>query len=244
MKDIGSLRYMRTVILSLLLFLLLCIFFLFFCNGNLGTATAADKTDALPSVNTDPLPTVVLDAGHGGYDSGTHSKDGQAEKDLNLIITKKIAAFLSLSDVDVVLTRTGDDPPMLVSDPKRKRGEILSRAKIAQESGADCFLSVHMNSYPQASCKGSQVFYTAKNPNNPALALTLQSAITSLVQPDNQRLAKETTQIFLLLQLDCPAVLLECGFLSNPDEAALLAKEDYQNRLAFSIAAAIIDYLF
>ena len=246
MNDTNRRSYLHTIILFLALFLATCILLLFLCTKTFGIRNTVPYRSAisLEQFKSKKQKTVVLDAGHGGYDSGTKSESGILEKDLNLEITTKIAEFLVCYDVRVVMTRTDDTAPDLIEGHSRKRGEILSRAKIASDERADLFLSVHMNSFPQSSCRGTQVFYSAKNEQNQVIATTLQSAISTMLQPDNSRVAKETDLIFLLSNLDCPAALVECGFLSNRQDTQLLCDAQYQSKIAFCIAQAIISTLY
>ena len=245
--------YSRRVILALwgtiALFLAFCFLFLYVCTDvfDLFFADPAPGYRAAVSLAAFAPPdrkTVVLDAGHGGYDSGARSASGVLEKDLNLAITKKIAAYLSLYDVRVVLTRSGDEPPKNQDNTSRKRAEILSRVKIAEDAEPDLVLSIHMNSFPQEKCAGAQVFYSGCVGRSEVFAATLREALCTLVQPENTRSAKETDSILLLSRLNVPAALLECGFLSNEDEVRLLTDENYQSRLSFAAASAILTFLY
>lgn len=237
--------FCRNIALCLLLFLLLCLLFLYLCTPLFSAGHKSEFMSAasLPTFQNKKRPVVVLDAGHGGYDSGTQSQSGILEKDLNLKITQKIADFLALFDVDVVLTRTDDTPPQTVQGTNRKRAEILSRAQIAKESEATILLSIHMNAFPQSSCQGAQVFYSERNTQNQVFAHTIQTALRTLLQPQNTREAKHNELIFLLTHVDCTAALLECGFLSNEEETRLFCDETYQNQFAFVTASAIISHL-
>lgn len=229
-------------------FLLAALLFLYVCTDVLQTLFTTGVSDyrAAPSLSSlQPFApaTVILDAGHGGADSGARTADGAQEKDLNLAITNKIAQVLSIYGYNPVLTRRGEAMPEGVEADTKKHSELLSRAKIASDTLYALFVSIHMNSFPQAQYAGAQVFYTERNLQNEVFAVKLQSALVSLIQPENTRLAKATSSVFLLERLDGPAVLLECGFLSNPAEAALLQDEGYQNRFAFAVASAIAQYL-
>ena len=165
------------------------------------------------------------------------------EKDLNLAISQKIASYLACFDVQVILTRTDDTPPDGADGQSRKQREILSRVKIAKEANASLFLSVHMNSFPDSSCRGTQVFFSKNNIKNDVFAHVLQASVHTLLQPENSRIPKSGDAIFLLRNLEIPAALIECGFLSNSEETDLLCNESYQNKLAFAIASAIIAHL-
>ena len=238
-------NFVRWITLALILFLIVCIFLLYSLSvlpPKKSFSTFASSI-CIVDYNSQNRQTVILDAGHGGIDSGAQSANGIKEKDLNLIICQKISKYLSCFDLNVVLTRTGDELPNLVDGSTRKQGEILSRIKIAEENKADIFLSVHMNSFPRSECKGAQVFYSNRNKENEVFALTLQESVRTLIDPLNNRQAKNSDLIFLLSHLKIPAALLECGFLTNAEELNLLQNETFQNKFSFAIAVAIADYL-
>ncbi len=246
MKRYQEIPFRVGITLALLLFLIFSILFLYVCTNIFHSSNELPYRAAvvLSEFDYQVQKVVVLDAGHGAHDSGAQSADGILEKDLNLAIAQKIGVFLSFYNVDVIYTRYDDTLPNLIDNTSKKRGEILSRAKIAEDANADLFLSIHMNAFPSASCRGAQVFYSNQNSENEWFAKTLQSAICTLVQTDNRRSAKNTELLFLLTNLKMPAALLECGFLSNAEDTKLLCEVDYQNKLAFCIAQAIIDHLF
>jgi len=188
--------------------------------------------------------TVVLDAGHGGEDGGASSKDGILEKDLNLSIAFLLKDMLEANGVTVVMTRTDD---RLLYDRnsnyegRKKALDLSARKKIAEETSNSIFVSIHMNAYPAAQYSGLQVWYSPNHPHSKTVADTIQSTVKNTLQPLNERHTKAaTSSIFLLHHLQTPAVLIECGFLSNPQEAALLNTKEYRQQLAFSIFLAIM----
>lgn len=197
------------------------------------------------SAGNDRIPTVVLDAGHGGIDSGAVSVHGDEEKDLNLSVTKKLGAFLENAGIRVIYTRTDD--VMLESESKsgsKKTRDLLGRVEIARKYPEALFVSLHMNTLPIEKYKGLQVFYTDRNDANRALAQVLQNTVASSLQTDNRRKAKDAEgKIYILDRIDQPAVLIECGFLTNHEEAALLADESYQAKLCYVLSRPILDYL-
>ena len=189
------------------------------------------------------LPSVILDAGHGGMDSGAVSVLGDEEKNLNLEMVKKLGAFLEAGGVQVIYTRTEDE--MLSSDREgsRKTKDLLRRVEVAAENPEAIFVSVHMNTLPIEKYAGFQVFYSDQNSANRALAQVMQNTVSSLVQPENTRKAKDAAGgIYILDRIRQPAILIECGFLSNYREAELLRDEEYQAKLAYSIAQPILDF--
>ncbi len=227
---------LKVVFVSVVLVVIALLFFLW------GTNIFSDNTHVVSSESV-PVITVVIDAGHGGIDGGAQV-NGVLEKDLNLEIALKLREFLSLYNVRCVLTRDSD---ILLADPdasSRKASDLKNRVKVAKESENPIFLSVHMNKFPEEKYSGLQVFYSKNNPESEALALKVQSNVAEKFQKDNTRSVKEAgSNIFVLDRLECPAVLIECGFMSNPSELEKLSKEEYQNELAFIIALSVIDFL-
>ncbi|MBP5288964.1 MAG: N-acetylmuramoyl-L-alanine amidase [Clostridia bacterium] len=193
--------------------------------------------DALP-------PEVILDPGHGGADPGALSVHGAEEKDLNLKVAKAMGAFLEEAGVRVLYTRT-DDVMLTHPDARtNKQGDLMGRVALAKDNPDALFVSVHMNTLPQEQYSGLQVFYAKDNIRGRVLAQTLQNLTRELLQPDNRREVKEAgSSIFILDRIDNQAVLVECGFLSNREEAALLADEGYQKKLGFVLSRGILEVL-
>ncbi len=210
----------------------------------------AQATDAKGEVNT-MLPhsfsstkTVILDAGHGGEDGGASSADGLLEKDLNLALTLTMRDILAANGVNVILTRETDT---LLYDRnvdfqgRKKKLDMAARLKIAADASDPVFVSLHMNTYPHPSCKGVQVWYSENNAASIELAKSIQQSTQDILQHENDRPVKRSgSSIYLLHHLECPAVLVECGFLSNPEEAALLANENYRQQLALTLCMGIL----
>ncbi|MBE6662062.1 MAG: N-acetylmuramoyl-L-alanine amidase [Ruminococcaceae bacterium] len=191
--------------------------------------------------------TVVLDAGHGGEDGGASSTSGLLEKELNLAIATDIGAYLELCGISVVYTRTED---ILLYDRnenyqgRKKILDLAARLKIAREYENAVFVSIHMNAFPQKQYKGLQVYYSPNHPLSKALASTVQENARNCLDRENQRkIKKATSSIYLLDRLEKPAILIECGFLSNDTEAERLASEEYQKQLALVIAQSIAENL-
>lgn len=187
--------------------------------------------------------TIILDAGHGGEDPGAVA-NGVVEKEVNLSVTQKLADFLSLSGYRVVLTRSGDR--MLYNEGQEQRKkyfDLFNRVQIAAGEINSIFVSIHANKFPLESCFGLQTFYSPNNSDNSLLANCIQDA-SKLLNETNTRVAKQDDNtIFVLKNLSIPSVLIECGFLSNPEEAKLLSNEAYRDQLAFTICCGIVAYL-
>ncbi len=193
-------------------------------------------------IQTKPKQIIVLDPGHGGMDNGATGINGVKEKDLNLIITKMIGEILSVMDFDVRYTRTEDISPG--NDGKFiKRNDLSHRVKMTRDCENPLFISIHMNKFGIEKYSGTQTFYSKNNPTSEVLAINIQRAVRQLIQPDNSReVKKATSAIFVLDRLENPAVLVECGFLSNSREANLLTQKNYQKKLSFCIAMGIAEY--
>ncbi len=192
------------------------------------------------------LTTVVLDAGHGGEDGGAVGFDGILEKEINLDITKKLEMILNLFGINTEMTRR-DDVSLVDSEggtvSSRKVADIKSRVKLVREKPCAILISIHQNSFPQENCKGSQVFYSGNNTNSKLLATYVQGSLRFGIDSKNRRKEKiNDKSIYLLENVTCPAILVECGFLTNPQEAQLLKKDTYKTKLAVCITAGLLRY--
>ena len=203
------------------------------------SAPTAEDTD-------DPPLTVVIDAGHGGEDGGAVGVNGVYEKDINLSLSKKIERILTSCGVRVVMTRRED---ILLYDKtsdyrgKKKVQDLLTRRRMAEEHPDCVFVSIHMNAFPEEKYRGLQVWYSKNNPKSHALADRIQEESRLRLLPDNHRAPKGADEsIYLLHHLSCPAVLVECGFLSNPEECEKLSGEAYQSKLALSLSLSILGF--
>ena len=185
--------------------------------------------------------TIVLDAGHGGRDDGCSGVNtGVAESKLNLEITKKLQTYLSDFGFNVVLTRTNADGLYSPNVDNYKKDDMAKRAKIIADAKADMVLSIHMNSFPSASEKGAQTFYDATNQNSKALAQAIQTQLIADIE--NARKECQKGDYYILNCTDVPTAIVECGFLTNPEEEVLLSTDEYQSKLAYSIFCGIIRY--
>lgn len=189
---------------------------------------------------------ILLDAGHGGEDGGAIGVGGIIEKDINLSITLKTAEFLEFLGYKVEFTRETDKMTCdegLKGQRERKVSDIKNRLEQIEETPCLCAISIHQNIFG-GDAKGAQVFYSGNNPESMALAESLQKGIISMLQPENKRVIKQATKdIYILYHTKKTAVLVECGFISNSSEAALLNSSDYQSKMAFSIAVSAVKHL-
>ncbi len=186
--------------------------------------------------------TVIIDAGHGGIDPGAVANN-LVEKDINLAVAKKLKDFLSLSGYNVILTREEDVALCDTNKSGYKRDDLERRLSLVEATDNCVFVSIHMNKFELESASGLQTFYSTNNAESLKLAECIQDA-SKLLDPDNRRTVKpDDGNIFILENTFKPAVLVECGFLSNSADAAKLSDPIYQNKLAYAIYGGIINYL-
>ena len=190
--------------------------------------------------------TIVLDAGHGGTDSGAVGINGELEKNINLAIVRDLSDMLTLSGFNVVLTRDSDisiHDEGVKGTREQKVSDMKNRLDIINKYGDCLFLSIHQNKFTEPEYFGAQIFYTANNPDNRMIAQIMQDNFKT-IQPGNDRQIKqEGDELYLFKNTKIPAVLIECGFLSNPDDAANLSDTDYQRKVAYTIYNGILTYL-
>ena len=187
---------------------------------------------------------VVLDAGHGGEDCGAIGKNGTYEKDLNFAITTELGRQLSDLGYTVVYTRTEDK--LLYTEEENIKGlrkiyDLKNRVQVAESYEDATFVSLHMNSFSDSRYDGLQVFYSKNNEESYALAASVQAQVKEKLQPSNNRGVREGIGLYLMENLSCPAILIECGFISNSLECEKLCEKEYQKQLCFAILCGIID---
>lgn len=190
--------------------------------------------------------TVIVDAGHGGEDGGAVGIDGTAEKDINLDIALKLEKILKLYGINVIMTRTQD---VMTCDEglstlrERKVSDIHNRFALIEENPKSLFVSIHQNKFEDSKQNGMQVFYSGNNAESKSLAQSIQNSVVSKLQPNNKRVVKRSgSGIYLLYHAKSPAVLVECGFISNPDEIKKLNDDAYRMKTAILVADGILKY--
>ena len=188
-------------------------------------------------------PCVVIDAGHGGADPGKVGVDGSLEKDINLQIAEKLAGFLRAADVDVVLTRESDAGLYDENISNKKVQDMKNRVALIEEKKPALTVSIHQNSYHEEYVHGAQVFYYTTSQESKELAERIQQELAKQLDPDNARQAKANDSYYLLKKTSSPIVIVECGFLSNYEEAQKLSTESYQEKTAWAIHLAVMAYL-
>lgn len=188
--------------------------------------------------------TVIIDAGHGGMDGGAVSVTGTLEKDLNLDLAFRLSDLLTAEGVNVIMTRETDDMLTVPSSREsRKMQDLKGRLKIVRSHDDAIMISLHMNKFSSAKYSGLQVYYSGNSAQSKILAELVKEANAQYLQPDNRRECKRAgSSIFLLHRAEIPAVLVECGFVSNNAEAALLDSEEYRTKLACVLSGAVLSY--
>lgn len=188
-------------------------------------------------------PCVIIDAGHGGADPGKVGVDGSLEKDINLEIARKLQKFLVMADVEVVLTRDSDAGLYEEGTPNKKVQDMKNRVSLIEEKKPDLTVSIHQNSYHEEYVHGAQVFYYAGSEESKELAERIQQVLAAELDPDNTRQAKANDSYYLLKKTSSPIVIVECGFLSNNEEAQKLSSAIYQEKAAWAIHLAILQHI-
>ncbi len=189
------------------------------------------------------LPVVVIDAGHGGRDPGKVGINEVLEKDINLKIAERLKSLLEQNDIMVIMTREEDRDLASEQAANRKNEDLRARVALVQDTAPVVMVSIHQNSYPDADVDGAQVFYYSGSQEGKTLGTMVQESLKAELKDGNHRVAKANKEYYLLKKSVCPAVIVECGFLSSPVEAALLATEEYQEKIAFAIHLGIMEYI-
>ena len=188
---------------------------------------------------------IVLDAGHGGEDGGAVSSSGVVESDINLQVTEKLKDILSLNGYKIVMTREDNSDladKSIETISGRKKSDMHRRLDIYNSHIQNVAISIHQNIFPADSCKGTQVFYSTQTQSGKVLADNITDTVKKYLQPENQRLSKPTSgSIFLLDNAKIPAVIVECGFLSNSEELKQLCDQDYQKKFSYCVFLGLLN---
>ena len=195
--------------------------------------------------NTTKRQTVIIDAGHGGFDGGATAPDGTSEKDINLAVSLKLKKILTLYGYDVIMLRDTDTALNTEGDTTRskKRSDIMNRYAVMEANPDSIYLCIHQNNFSASYCHGAQMFYCKSTDGSKELAECIQTSLKA-VQPDNDRVIKPCTDdVYLIYNAKTTALLVECGFLSNRDDLLNLKNEEYQMKLAFAISSGLNNYM-
>lgn len=208
-----------------------------------------EQTNYRSTIQTVTLPVtgkvIVIDAGHGIPDEGAESINGISEAKINLSIALKLQKLLEQSGATVILTRS-DDNGIYDIDSKtlkeKKISDLKNRVKIGNESSADMFISIHLNKISDQKYYGWQTFYKSSDENSIKLAKSIQNNLNKSIQKKNDRVPMKLDSIYIVKNVEIPITIVECGFLSNPEEEKELLNDEYQDRLAWGIYSGLMDY--
>ena len=185
---------------------------------------------------------VVVDAGHGAPDYGTSTKEGVMESTINLQIAKKLKEVLENKGYKVIMTRTDENgiyDSTATSIREKKNSDLKNRVKIANNSNADIFISIHLNYIDDNSCWGWQSFYKKSNESSKVLAKVIQQGINDKMDKENTRVPLSIANKYIMDNNKLPSAILECGFMSNKEEIQLLQTDEYQYKLVEGIARGV-----
>lgn len=240
------LRKERLLFIFSIVMLSVCIY-VFKADNNKFTSEVTSgetiETVALPVTNK----VIVIDAGHGSPDNGAEGANGVTENKINLNISLKLQNLLEQSGATVILTRSDENGIYDLdsqSIKEKKVSDMKNRTKIANTSDADLFISIHLNKIPQSEYWGWQSFFNKKNEESKKIATCIQESLNNTINKENKRQPLVIENIYLAKNVEIPFALIECGFLSNPEEESLLSQNDYQDRLAWGIYCGIMDYFY
>lgn len=245
MKSVLSYTYlgdrMKVKTIYLMILAVILITFCLVMYSAFSNITARTDSDSL-----EQQPMIVIDAGHGGEDGGAEV-DGVLEKDINLSIAGKLSEILRLCGCRVTEIRD-EDISVYGSDAQtlreKKVSDLKRRVEIANENDNNILVSIHQNKFDNSAYSGAQLFYSSNHDDSRVLAESIRGAITSLLQKDNTRELKPAgSDIYLLDHAEVPAVIVECGFLSNQEERSKLMDDDYQNEMAYAVAMGVLEYI-
>jgi N-acetylmuramoyl-L-alanine amidase len=186
--------------------------------------------------------TIVVDAGHGGNDPGKVAEDGTLEKNLNLAVSEKLVEKLTTIGFNVIVTRASDTSLADSGVANEKRSDMANRLDIFNADDVSCLVSIHHNSFTDSSVKGAQVFYHSNSEKGKILADMVQARLIADVDSTNKRQAKNNDSYYILKNSSCTGIIVECGFMSNPEELAVLCDAGYQDKIADAICAGICEY--
>lgn len=200
------------------------------------------KVNALPITNK----VVVIDAGHGLPDEGAVGFNGTTEQAINLSISLKLQKLIEQSGATVVLTRSDENGIYSLDSSsirEKKVSDTKNRVEIGNNSNADIFVSIHLNKYPPSEVyRGWQTFYQKNSEKSKKLADTIQNSLNENIEFENNRVSMPISGIYIMEHVEIPSVIVECGFLSNPEEANALKEDNYQNKLVWGIYTALQKY--
>ena len=240
-------KYKNIALTSIVVIIIVALLIGYFCFASLSASFGYDKggnKDKATGTESSVPVTVIIDAGHGGMDSGAVA-NGLIEKDLNLEVATKLKSFLTLSGANVIMTRSED---VLLGDGEtirmQKISDLKKRLEILNSTDNCLFVSIHMNKFSSSSAHGLQVFYASASEEARTLAEVIQEHSKSIDKTNTRQIKPDDKTIYILENTTKAAVLVECGFLSNSTDASMLATDEYKDKLAFVIYCGIIEFLW
>ncbi len=202
------------------------------------TTVTESQQSEIPSKNT----VIVLDAGHGGFDPGKVGVNGALEKDINLSIVMKLKDLLEEEGFTIYLTRDKDALLGPANSTTKKKDDMIARINMITELNPYFTISIHQNSFTDPSSSGPQVFYYKDSEESATMAQVIQDVLNTQLSPTKKRDPQANANYYLLTRIPTPTVIVECGFLSNPNEAELLTQDEYQSSVAKAIFLGILSY--
>ncbi len=233
-------KFLSGIIVAVILIAIVYFALPFFQKDSANENSATEcETDSITAKN---LGLIVLDAGHGGLDPGKVGINDALEKDINLAIVLKLKPLLEEYGFTIHLTRASDQIPGPANSSRPKRDDMIARVDMVKELNPYFTISIHQNSYPSPTVNGPQVFYYKTSAESATMAQIIQNSLNQYLNPMKKREPQANTNYYLLTRTPTPTVIVECGFLSNPDEAALLVTDTYQQKVAEAIYMGIVSY--
>lgn len=230
-------------IMTKILTVLLVIAMFFVARESVQFVSAIEKSSKRAFQKNGEEITIVVDAGHGGIDPGKIGINNALEKDINLAIALKLERNLRENGINVVMTRKDDNGLYKETDSNKKVIDMKNRLAIIEEAKPMLAVSIHQNSYPDSSVSGVQVFYYKDSAKSKEAAEIMQAQLIRTLKPKKERAAKDNSSYYLLKKTSVPIVIVECAFMSNPTEAQLLTRDDYQEKVAWAIYMGIMQVI-
>lgn len=237
------LKRKRIIVMMCMFFVSLYAFSFKIANEDLSLNKKSIETVSTPVTNK----VIIVDAGHGTPDEGAESLNGITEAEINLKIALKLQNLLEQSGCTVILTRSDENEIYDVESDtirEKKVSDAKNRVKIGNESSADIFVSIHLNKIPEQQYYGWQTFYKKGSEESKLLATEIQNNLNDAIQKENQRIPAILNNVYIMKNVEIPITIVECGFLSNPEEERLLQADEYQEKLAWGIYNGINDYFY
>ena len=237
------LKRKRIIVMMCMFFVSLYAFSFKIANEDITLNKKSIETVSTPVTNK----VIIVDAGHGTPDEGAESLNGITEAEINLKIALKLQNLLEQSGCTVLITRSDENSIYeegSSSIKEKKITDIHNRVKIGNESGADIFVSIHLNKIPEQQYYGWQTFYKKGSEESKLLATEIQNNLNDAIQKENKRIPAMLNSVYIMKNVEIPITIVECGFLSNPEEEELLQTDEYQNKLAWGIYNGINNYFY